>query len=94
MMNNMKSRSKSRLAVASVAFVMAVGSWVGPSRMARAAGDTELDVKNDARLECYPTDKNAVIKDSSSSMSWMYLVLLSALGLGGMFMNAKRTNLD
>jgi len=93
MMSNMKSRSKSRLAVACVAFVMAVGSWVGPTSIARAA-EPDVDTKNDARLECYPTDKNAAIKDSSTAMSWLVLVMLSALGLGGMFMNAKRTHLD
>jgi hypothetical protein len=93
MMSNMKSRSKSRLAVTCIAFVMAVGSWVGPSGIARAA-DTELDTKNDARLECYPLDKNATIKDSSTSFSWLVLVILSMLGFGGMFMNAKRSHGD
>lgn len=88
----MKSRLKPRLLVIVVAFVATVGSWIGPTSVARAAED--LDTKNDARLETYPTDSNAIMKDSGTPGVWLVFVFMSIIGLGGMFMNAKRSNVE
>jgi hypothetical protein len=86
-------RSPTRLLIASLAFVAAAGSWVGPVATARAAAE-DVDTKYDARLECFPPDKNAVMKDSGTATAWLAFAALAMVGLGGLFLNAKRSHLD
>jgi hypothetical protein len=46
----------------------------------------------DARLEGY--DGNVTLDGSSTALLWLLLVILSAVVVGVMFMDAKRTHLD
>jgi len=59
---------------------------------ATALGQEE-DVKNDARLEGYPT-KVSLESGDSTALTWLLLVFLAMVALGVMFKNAKRTHLD
>lgn len=46
----------------------------------------------DARLEGYPA--NVTLPGGGSGMTWVLFIILSAVALGGLFKDAKRTHLD
>jgi len=74
-----------------VSLVMFGAFCLGPACVVRA---DEVDTKNDARLDCYPSDKNAPLKDAGTATTWLAFAALGMLGLGGLFLNAKRSHLD
>ena len=89
----MKLAFRRRMATFCAAFLIGVGSLVGPANVARAA-ETDLDTTHDARLDVYPTESNAYLKDSSAAAVWMILVLVGAVGLGALFWDPGRKNLE
>jgi hypothetical protein len=46
----------------------------------------------DARLEGYP--HNVTLEGGSNALTWVLLIVLALLALGGLFKDAKRTHLD
>ena len=89
----MKLALRRRLATFCAAFLIGVGSLIGPANFARAA-DTDLDTAHDARLDVYPVDSNAYLKDSSAAAVWMIFVLIGVVGLGALFWDPGRKNLE
>jgi hypothetical protein len=89
----LKLASSRRLATFCAAFVIGVGSLIGPTDSARAA-DTELDTVHDARLDVYPVESNAYLKDSSAASVWLIFVLIGVVGLGALFWDPGRKNLE
>jgi spore coat protein CotH len=90
----MKFAFNRRLAIACAAFLIGVGSWIGPASVARAASQDDLDTTRDARLEVFPVDSNVNIKDASAASFWLIFVLIGVVGIGPVFMDAKRKNLE
>ena len=90
----MKPALKRRFAIFWAAFLVGVGSLIGPASVARAADTNELDTSHDARLDVYPVESNALLKDSSAAAVWMIFVLIGALGLGALFWDPGRKNLE
>lgn len=90
----MKHALHRRAAIFCAAFLIGVGSLLGPANVARAADTNETDTKNDARLEIYPAESNAMIKDSSAAAVWLIFVLVGAVGLGALFWDPGRKNLE
>ena len=76
------------------AAVIGICSLIGSANLARAADTNELDVTRDARLEVYPSESNAMIKDSGTASVWLLFVLIGIVGMGPVFMDAKRKNLE
>ena len=76
------------------AAVIGICSLIGSPNLARAADTNELDVPNDARLEVYPAESNAMIKGAGTASAWLLFVLIGIVGMGGVFMDAKRKNLE
>ena len=85
----MKSRLNLRAATVYLAFISAVGSFVGPVQIARADDDV---TPNDARLDTFQTQTVAL--DSGTALTWLALMGLGVVGLTGLFKDAKRSHLD
>lgn len=64
---------------------------LGMASNAMAARDPEEEALPDARLSGYP---QVVQYTESNVLSWFAMVALGAVGLIGLFKNAKRTHLD
>ena len=88
----MKLALPGRLAICGAAFLMSIGSMVGPANFARAAADSnEVDTPNDARLDVYPAGAGAPLPNSSAAV-WLLFVLIGAVTLGFLFWDpAERT---
>jgi hypothetical protein len=67
------------------------GVLFSPSVSSARPPTPEKDVL-DARLEGY--DKPVTIEGQNSALTWILLIFLTIIGVGGMFKNAKRTHLD
>ncbi len=61
------------------------------SPLAATAQDEET-VYYDARLEGYAAP--VTLEGGSTALTWVLLIVLTLLALGGMFKDAKRTHLD
>jgi hypothetical protein len=90
MMNHAPNRRLTKICAA----VIGICSLIGSANFARAADTNELDVSNDARLEVYPSESNAMIKGAGTASVWLLFVLIGVVGMGGVFMDAKRKNLE
>ena len=77
----------SRLRRHTVALALGV-ALVGPA-VSRAQ---EEEVKHDARLDGY--DTKVQVDSDNTALTWILLLALSAVALGVMFKNAKRSHLD
>ena len=73
--------------------------WAAVALLALAPATTALGRSEeqepdpvDARLEGYPT--NVSLPQGSSGLTWVALVFLGALCVGGLFKDAKRSHLD
>ena len=86
----MKSRLNLRAATVYLAFISAVGSFVGPAQIARA-DDQDL-TPNDGRLDAFQSQTVAL--DTSTALTWLALMGLGVVGLTGLFKDAKRSHLD
>ena len=89
----MKLAFPRRLAIYVAAFLMSVGSMVGPASSVRAADSNEVDTPNDARLDVYPVGAGATLQNSSAAV-WLLFVLIGAVTLGFLFWDPRRTNLE
>jgi len=90
MMAPMKSSLKRRGATFCLAFVTVLGSFVGPTSVARADDDAS---PNDARLDTFQK-KAVAIENSGTALMWLGLMGLGVVGLLGMFKDAKRSRLE
>ena len=83
-----------RLATLCAAFVIGVGSILAPAHVARAADTNEVDRPYDARLDLYPAPSTALITNSSAMPVWVIYVLIGAVGIGVLFWDPRRKNLE
>ena len=65
---------------------------LAPATTALARSEDQEADPVDARLEGYPT--NVSLPESSSGLTWVALIFLGAVCVGGLFKDAKRTHLD
>ena len=86
MIGGMKQRLLAVLLACTLSFAVPVTS--------RGADDDDKP-KIDARLEGYKDGTNMGLKDASgTATSWLLLIVLTAMCVGVLFINSKRTHLD
>jgi hypothetical protein len=61
------------------------------SALAQQRGGPEIEIY-DARLQGY--EQQVMLEDSSTALTWLLLVALTALCLSVLFKDARRTHLD
>jgi hypothetical protein len=82
---------KQRLLAALLACTLSLASPV----VTRASSDDEEKPKIDARLEGYKDGSNMGLKVASgTALTWVLLLVLTALCGGVLFISSKRTHLD
>jgi hypothetical protein len=95
MMRRMLRHSRRRCAGSLASFVVGLAMVLGAPAAAMAQEEGEVI---DARLQGYVNEQNQPVNVSipgaSTALTWVLLIVLAVIGLGGMFKDAKRTHLD
>ena len=85
----MMARMKQRLIQAGFALLAMLATPL--SALAQRRGEEEREVI-DGRLEGYAS--NVTLPGGSTGLLWVMFIILTVVGLGAMFKDAKRTHLD